>query len=339
MRRRCAELDFLALPTAGTIYTVADLEREPMRFNSNLGHYTNFVNFFGLCGLALPFGFRPDGLPFGITLIAHPYDDQALLAFGARWQRAVALPLGKTASMLPPPEADPMVAEDRVSIAVVGAHMSGLPLNRQLTELRRPAGKRDAGRRRIIGSTPCPAARRIGRAWCASPTAAAPSSSRSGACRRGSSARFRRAGSRRRSASARSRWKTARRVQGFLCESYATAGARDITSLRRLARLSEEPGLGRHDAGSAGLDDEAAVRRDRRLRIAHIGQGAERDVGLLRVERRPGRSRTRRSMPRGCAGSWRDSRARDPAAGPCEVIEPPTNSVATVADAAERSPA
>ena len=61
-----------------------------MRFNSNLGHYTNFVNFFGLSGLALPFGFRPDGLPFGITLIAHPYHDQELLEFGARWQRAVA---------------------------------------------------------------------------------------------------------------------------------------------------------------------------------------------------------------------------------------------------------
>src|SRR5476649_2013583 len=39
------DLDFLVLPTAGTIYTVADLQREPVKFNSNLGHYTNFVNF------------------------------------------------------------------------------------------------------------------------------------------------------------------------------------------------------------------------------------------------------------------------------------------------------
>jgi allophanate hydrolase len=134
-RQVMSGVDFLALPTAGTIYTVADLEREPVRFNSNLGHYTNFVNFFALCGLALPFGFRPDRLPFGITLIADFHRDEDLLAFGARWQRAVPLPLGKTASVLPPPEADPTAARrQRVSIAVVGAHMSGLPLNGELIE-------------------------------------------------------------------------------------------------------------------------------------------------------------------------------------------------------------
>ena len=129
------ELAFLMLPTAGTIYRLADIEREPMLYNINLGHYTNFVNFFGLSALALPAGFRPDGLPFGITLIGQPHAERALLAFGARWQRATKLPLGKTTSHLPPPSSDPVVAEDRVSIAVVGAHMSGLPLNGQLTEL------------------------------------------------------------------------------------------------------------------------------------------------------------------------------------------------------------
>jgi allophanate hydrolase len=129
------DLDFLALPTAGTIYTKADLEREPVLYNSNLGHYTNFVNFFGLSGLAVPFGFRPDGLPFGITLIARANTERALLAFGAQWQRTVTLPLGKTASKLPPADRDPVGSEDRVSLAVVGAHMSGLPLSPQLLEL------------------------------------------------------------------------------------------------------------------------------------------------------------------------------------------------------------
>jgi len=127
---------FLALPTAPTIYKVADLEREPVLYNSHLGHYTNFVNFFRMCALALPAGFRPDGLPFGITLVAEGHLDNMLLEFGARWQRAVPLPLGKTASSLPPPEADPRTEESRISIAVVGAHMSGLPLNEQLTDLR-----------------------------------------------------------------------------------------------------------------------------------------------------------------------------------------------------------
>jgi len=137
-------LAFLLLPTAGTIYRVADIEREPLLYNSNLGHYTNFVNFFGLSGLALPAAFRADGLPFGVTLIARPHAERALLAFGAKWQRGLDLPLGKTASKLPPSEADPILSEDRVSIAVVGAHMSDLPLNGQLTEL---GGRRESATR------------------------------------------------------------------------------------------------------------------------------------------------------------------------------------------------
>src|SRR6202008_3037649 len=64
-----AGLDFLALPTTPTIYRVADLEREPVLYNSHLGHYTNFVNFFGLSALALPAGFPSDGMPFGGPLI------------------------------------------------------------------------------------------------------------------------------------------------------------------------------------------------------------------------------------------------------------------------------
>jgi allophanate hydrolase len=130
-----ADLDFLVLPTAPTIYRIADLEREPVLFNSHLGLYTNFVNFFGLSALALPSGFRTDGMPFGITLVAAAHRERALLAFGARWQREVPLALGKTTSSLPPLTADPVAVEDRVPVAVVGAHMSGLPLNRQLTEL------------------------------------------------------------------------------------------------------------------------------------------------------------------------------------------------------------
>lgn len=128
------EMDFLALPTAGTIYKIADLERDPVRPNSNLGHYTNFVNFFRLSALALPAGFRRDGMPFGITLVGHPGWDRMLLEFGAQWQRKVALPLGKTQSSLPDPSSDPVSVFERLTIAVVGAHMSGLPLNTELTD-------------------------------------------------------------------------------------------------------------------------------------------------------------------------------------------------------------
>src|SRR5262249_59216985 len=124
-----------ARPTRGRISRVAAVEGAPIRLNSTLGHYTNFVNFFGLSALALPAGVRPDGLPFGITLIGQAFAEQALLAFGARWQRAHPLPLGKTTSQLPPADCDPTVDEDRLRIAVMGAHMSGLPLNKELSEL------------------------------------------------------------------------------------------------------------------------------------------------------------------------------------------------------------
>ena len=59
----------------------------------------------GLCGLALPSGFRNDGMPFGVTLIGGAFDEGALLRVGALWQELTALPLGKTASVLPPAEA------------------------------------------------------------------------------------------------------------------------------------------------------------------------------------------------------------------------------------------
>ena len=109
----------------------------------------------------------------GITLIGAAHHDRALLAFGARWQREVPLPLGKTTSQLPAISHDPVLAEDRVSIAVVGAHMNGLPLN--ASSLSWAGGSRARARpHRSIASMPCPAARRGGPAWCAWPGMAAP---------------------------------------------------------------------------------------------------------------------------------------------------------------------
>ena len=87
-------LDLLALPTAGTIYRLSDLEREPLLYNTNLGHYTNFVNFFGFAALALPAGFRPDGLPFGITLIGRAHRTGAA-GHGARGDRRRAAAAGQ----------------------------------------------------------------------------------------------------------------------------------------------------------------------------------------------------------------------------------------------------
>jgi len=130
------EIDFLALPTAGTIYRIADVEADPIRLNSNLGHYTNFVNLLDLSGLAVPAGFRTDGLPFGATFLAPAFQEEALGALGMRIQRALGLPLGATKVALPERDTQAPTAAHRgmVQLAVCGAHMAGLPLNRELVE-------------------------------------------------------------------------------------------------------------------------------------------------------------------------------------------------------------
>jgi allophanate hydrolase len=127
-------IDALLVPTAPTIYTIAQVNADPVTKNSHMGIYTNFVNLLDLCALALPAAMREDGLPFGVTLIAPAWCDEALAEFGTRWQRASALPLGATGIALPPGEtaAVPPLAGGYARVAAVGAHMRGLPLNHQL---------------------------------------------------------------------------------------------------------------------------------------------------------------------------------------------------------------
>ena len=129
-------IDTLLTPSAGTIYTLAQLAADPITLNSRLGHYTNFVNLLDLSGIALPAGMRPDGLPFGITLLAPAFREPALCALGDRIQRAYALPLGATGHALPSADSSPAPAQRTNTVRVVacGAHMSGLPLNHELTE-------------------------------------------------------------------------------------------------------------------------------------------------------------------------------------------------------------
>ncbi len=73
-----AKADVLLLPTTPTTYKLEDMRADPIRLNARLGHYTNFVNFLGCPAIAVPAGFRSDGLPFGVTLIAPPFHDDAL---------------------------------------------------------------------------------------------------------------------------------------------------------------------------------------------------------------------------------------------------------------------
>lgn len=127
-----AGFDALVVPTSPTIRTLAEMAAEPVLFNSQFGTYTNFTNLADLCALAVPAGLRADGLPAGITLLAPAWHDQALAALGRRWQDFLALPLGATGRALPP-QGTPAQAPGSVRVAVVGAHLTGMPLNFQLT--------------------------------------------------------------------------------------------------------------------------------------------------------------------------------------------------------------
>lgn len=126
--------DILLLPTAGTTYTIEAVEADPVGLNTRLGYYTNFVNLFDLAAIALPAGFRSDGLPFGITLVAPAFSDAALLTLGAAFQHRRDLPLGATRHRLPPMAPAIQGESDRVELAVAGAHLSGMPLNGELLE-------------------------------------------------------------------------------------------------------------------------------------------------------------------------------------------------------------
>lgn len=131
IQQRLAEFDALIVPTAPTIYTIEQLEQNPIEYNARLGTYTNFTNLADLSALALPAGFRADHLPFGITLIAPAWHDAALVHFGKAWQNYLALKLGALDKTLPLSSATP-ISQHHIRVAVVGAHLTGMPLNFQL---------------------------------------------------------------------------------------------------------------------------------------------------------------------------------------------------------------
>ena len=128
------QVDLMVTPTAGTIYTIAEVDADPVRLNSNLGRYTNFMNLMDLSAIAVPAGFLPSGLPLGITLVAPAFHDAALCALADCAQRALVSVMGATGLALPAAADVPAPkSAATVRLAVCGAHMSGLPLNHQLT--------------------------------------------------------------------------------------------------------------------------------------------------------------------------------------------------------------
>lgn len=128
------QVGFLVTPTAGTIYRIDEVEADPVTLNSNLGYYTNFMNLLDLSALAVPAGFRDDGLPNGVTLFAPAFYDRELLGIGAQLHRQLGGSMGATGVALPDQTPGPGCKTGYLPVAVCGAHMEGLPLNYQLTE-------------------------------------------------------------------------------------------------------------------------------------------------------------------------------------------------------------
>jgi allophanate hydrolase len=130
-----AGIDALALPTAPTVYSTAQVLANPIELNSRLGTYTNFVNLLDLCGLALPAAMRADGIPFGITLLAPSGHDARLASIGRAFHADTGLTLGSKGVPQPPPTPLADDPRDEIAVAVVGAHLSGMALNSELKAL------------------------------------------------------------------------------------------------------------------------------------------------------------------------------------------------------------
>jgi allophanate hydrolase len=134
--REWQEMDLMLLPTAGTHYTHEAIAAEPIQTNTNLGHYTNFVNLLDLAAIAIPAGERAVGMPFGVSLIGPAWSDLSLLATADLLHRLYSGSM-TGASLAPLQELSLIPAgyspAGYVPLAVCGAHLTGQPLNHQLT--------------------------------------------------------------------------------------------------------------------------------------------------------------------------------------------------------------
>ncbi len=217
--------DVMVVPGAPTMYTLAQVEAEPVELNRRLGEYTNFVNFLDLAAIAVPASMRDDGLPAGITLIAPRGADLMLADLAQRFHARSSMTLGALGAPLP--AAQPLaMSGDVAQLCVVGAHLSGMPLNRELVALgaRLVRSVRTTPRyllHALPTTPPKPGLVRVDAGHAIEAEVWELSLAAFGAlpCRP----------SRRRCRSARSSFDDGTHVKGFLCEAIATRDAPDIS--------------------------------------------------------------------------------------------------------------
>ncbi len=134
--RAWSDFDLMLIPTIPCVYRVAEVEADPLRLNSRLGTYTNFVNLLDLSAIAAPSGMRGDGLPSNVTLIGPSGADGLIAGIACAIQAHSGAPMGATGLAAPEPRSAHVQAPSgQIAVAVVGAHLAGLPLNRELIAL------------------------------------------------------------------------------------------------------------------------------------------------------------------------------------------------------------
>jgi allophanate hydrolase len=133
VEQRLESMDLLCVPSIPRFYSLADLQADPLTPNANLGTYTNFVNLLDMCGLTVPVPTRRDGRPASVTLLGRAGEDDLLAEVSACLECAGSRSLGATGWPVLPRQGMSGLPQGQVRLAVCGAHLSGLPLNGQLT--------------------------------------------------------------------------------------------------------------------------------------------------------------------------------------------------------------
>lgn len=137
-QQACEELfeqvDCLITPTTPTCFRIEEVQKDPIKLNSQLGTYTNFMNLLDLCAIAIPAGFLPTGVGFGITLQAPAFQDRLLLSLANQYINELKIATGTHTKHIPTQFEASYAAVQTVDLAVCGAHLEGMPLNWQLTE-------------------------------------------------------------------------------------------------------------------------------------------------------------------------------------------------------------
>lgn len=130
------QVDFVVTPTAGTKYRIEEVNDEPIQLNSNLGYYTNFMNLLDYAAIAIPAGFDKNNFPFGVTLFSQAFTDYELLEQATKFLDGKLVKMGATNFEWSPKRVSNSSNKDKatIDIAVCGAHLSGMPLNHQLTD-------------------------------------------------------------------------------------------------------------------------------------------------------------------------------------------------------------